>query len=97
LRGCLPGWPPGREIAIEYAFDRLLAPAVFSVYALVGADPYPTIYHTNKALLDNKDPGGSKNRISTFAVTVSGDLNRDLKVDFSDLAILAENWLTSAP
>jgi len=91
------GLVPGREIVIEYAFDRLPAPAVFSVYALVGSDPYPTIYHTNKALLDNNDPGGNKNRVSTFAVTASGDLNRDLRVDFADLAILAGQWLMDVP
>jgi len=95
--GLSSGLAPGREIVIEYAFDRLPGPAVFSVYALVGADPYPTIYHTNKALLDNNDPGSSKNRVSTFAVTVSGDLNRDLRVDFADLAILAEHWLMDVP
>jgi hypothetical protein len=68
----------------------------FSVYGFVGTDPLPTIYHTNKALLDNNDPGGKKNRVSTFVVTVHGDLNRDLRVDLLDFAILAENGLTGA-
>jgi hypothetical protein len=97
VEGLSSGLAPGREIVIEYAFDRLPGPAVFSVYALVGSDPYPTIYHTNKALPDNNDPGGNKNRVSTFAVTVSGDVNRDLRVDFADLAILAEHWLMDVP
>ena len=97
VEGLSSGLAPGREIVIEYAFDRLPGPAVFSVYALVGADPYPTIYHMNKALLDNNDPRGNKNRVSTFAVTVSGDLNKDLRVDFADLAILGEQWLMDVP
>ena len=97
VEGLSSGLAPGQEIVIEYAFDRLPGPAVFSVYALVGTDPYPTIYHTNKTLLDNKDPGGKKNTVSTFAVTVSGDLNKDLKVDFADFAILAENWRMDVP
>jgi len=97
VEGLSSGLAPGQEIVIEYAVDRLPGPAVFSVYALVGTDPYPTIYHTNKALPDNKDPGGKKNTVSTFAVTVSGDLNKDLKVDFTDFAILAENWRMGMP
>ncbi len=98
VEGLSSGLAPGREIVIEYAFDRLPpGPAVFSGYALVGSDPYPTIYHTNKALLDDKDPGGKKNTVSTFAVTVSGDLNKDLKVDFADFAIFAENWRVNVP
>jgi hypothetical protein len=97
VEGLSEGLAPRQEIVIEYAFARLPGPAVFSVYGLVGSDPHPTIYHTNKALLDNRDSAGSKNKISTFAVTVNGDLNRDLRVDFSDLAIWAENWLAGVP
>lgn len=94
VEGLSAGLAPGQDITIQYAFDHLPGPAVFSVYGFVGTDPQPTIYHTNRALPDNNDPGGKKNTVSTFAVTVNGDLNRDLRVDFLDLAILAENWLT---
>ena len=80
------------SINIDYAFDYLPGPAVFSVYGFIGTDPEPTIYHTNKAFLDTNDPGGKKNKISTFAVTVKGDLNGDLVVDINDLAIMVDNW-----
>ena len=83
---------PGESINVDYAFDYLPGPAVFSVYGFIGTDPMPTIYHTNKAFLDTNDPGGKKNKISTFAVTVKGDLNNDLKVDFKDLEIMVDNW-----
>lgn len=93
VEGPFAGLAPGEEMVIEYAFEHLPGPAVFSLYALVGTEPQPTIYHTNRALLDNIDPSGKKNTISTFAVTVAGDLNGDLKVDSLDLALLAGNWL----
>ncbi len=96
VEGLSAGLAPGQDITIQYAFDLLPGPAVFSVYGYVSTDPLPSIYHTNKALLDNNDPGGKKNRVSTFAVTVNGDLNRDLRVDLLDFAMLAENWLTGA-
>ena len=83
---------PGESVNIDYAFDYLFGPAVFSVYGFIGTDPTPTIYHTNKAFLDTNDLGGRKNKISTFAVTVKGDLNDDLKVDVLDLAIMVDNW-----
>ncbi len=75
--------------------SRSISPAVFSVYGLVGTDPYPTIYHTNKAQLDDND-SSSKDVISTFAVTIPADTNRDLKVDFADFALMAQSWLTGA-
>jgi hypothetical protein len=81
---------PFDTITIEYSFNYIPASVVFSVYGYVGTDPIPTIYHTNRALIDNNDPSNS---ISTFAVTVEGDLNGDLKVDFLDFAIMGENWL----
>ncbi len=83
---------PGESVNVDYAFDYLPGPAVFSIYGFVGTDPMPTIYHTNKAFLDTNDLGGRKNKVSTFAVTVKGDLNDDLKVDVLDLAIMVDNW-----
>ena len=82
----------GKTVNVDYAFNSLPGPAVFSVYGFIGTDPMPTIYHTNKAFLDKNDPLGKKNKISTFAVTVKGDLNGDLKVDLKDLKIMVENW-----
>lgn len=88
----MPPMAPGDSITIDYSFEELPAPAVFSVYGFIGTDPEPTIYHTNKAFLDQNDLGGGKNNISTFAVTVHGDLDGDLDVDLSDFAILSRNW-----
>ena len=45
-------------------------------------------------LFDNNDSGGSKNVVSTLAVTIPADTNRDLKVDFADFALMAQSWLT---
>ena len=87
----LTGLAPGQSITIDYHFDNLPGPAVFSVYGYVGTDPLPTIYHTNRAFIDLND--NKKNPVSTFAVTIPGDLNRDLKVNLADLAELAANWL----
>jgi len=78
--------PPGEPIA--YAFDR----AMVTLYAVEGlTEPLPSIYHTNRAFTDAND--SKSNPVSTFAVTVPGDINRDLRVDFADLAELAENWM----
>ncbi|MHC5060092.1 MAG: hypothetical protein ACYTFK_03285 [Planctomycetota bacterium] len=93
VEGMLPVAPEG-SITIDYAFEDLPGPAVFSVYGFIGTDPEPSVYHTNKAFLDQNDLGGGKNKISTFAVTVPGDLDDDLDVDLTDFAILARNWLT---
>ncbi|MDT8301305.1 MAG: hypothetical protein RQ760_07450 [Sedimentisphaerales bacterium] len=82
--------PLGDTIAIEYFFDYVPAPVVFSVYGYVGTDPVPTIYHTNRAFIDTNN---KSKQVSTFAVTVAGDLNGDLTVDFTDFAIMSENWL----
>jgi hypothetical protein len=83
---------PGDTVNVDYAFNYLPGPAIFSVYGFIGTDPMPTIYHTNKAFPDKNDPLGKKNKISTFAVTVKGDLNGDLKVDIQDLEIMIDNW-----
>ena len=85
----LTGLASNESVTIDYSFSDLPGPAVFSVYGFLGVD----IYHTNKAFLDQNDLAGSKNKISTFAVTVQGDLNKDLKVDFLDFAVFANNWL----
>ncbi|MFH1615571.1 MAG: hypothetical protein ABIG61_10875 [Planctomycetota bacterium] len=82
--------PLGGTITINYSFDHVPAPVVFSVYGYVAADPIPSIYHTNRALIDINNP--SRN-VSTFAVTIDGDLNGDLKVDFADFAVMSQNWL----
>jgi hypothetical protein len=87
---------PEESVGIDYSFKSLPGPVVFSVYGYIGTDPVPTIYHTNKAFLDLNDPLGSKNKISTFAVTVPGDLDGDLIVNFVDFAILCSNWLVGA-
>lgn len=91
----MPLMAPGNSVTIDYAFNELPGPAVFSVYGFIGTGS-PTIYHTNKAFLDLNDPGGPKNKISTFAVTVKGDLNDNLAVNLSDFAIFSEAWSTSA-
>ena len=80
-----------KTVNVDYVFNSLPGPAVFSVYGFIGTDPMPTIYHTNKAFLDKNDTS-NKNKISTFAVTVKGDLNGDLKVDIKDFRIIIDNW-----
>lgn len=87
----LDGLPPGGSVVIEYSFEQLPAPAVFSVYGYVGTDPLASIYHTNRAFVDAND--SKRSPVSTFAVTIAGDINKDLKVDLEDFAILAKNWL----
>ena len=82
--------PLGDTVTIEYSFGYVPAPVVFSVYGYVDTDPIPTIYHTNRAFIDANN---KSRKVSTFAVTVEGDLNGDLKVDFADFAIMCENWL----
>jgi hypothetical protein len=80
------------EITIEYSFKYVPAPVVFSVYGYVdnpGGDS--SVYHTNRAFIDVNNPS---KKVSTFAVTVDGDLNEDLKVDLVDFAIMSEKWLT---
>jgi hypothetical protein len=81
----------GQSVNIDYEFKNLPGPAVFSAYGYIGTDPLPSIYHTNRAFVDAND--GKNNPVSTFAVTVSGDINKDLRVDFADMAELAENWM----
>jgi len=83
--------PQGQSVKIEYNFKNLPGPVVFSAYGYIGTDPLPSIYHTNRAFVDANDD--KNNPVSTFAVTVPGDINRDLRVDFADLAEMAENWM----
>jgi hypothetical protein len=86
-----------QSLPIYYSFNYLPGPVVFSVYGFIApapGDPHPeyqAIYHTNKAFIDKNDSGGLP--VSTFAVTVPADMNKDLKVDFTDFALLAQNWL----
>ncbi|MBW8042557.1 MAG: hypothetical protein FVQ85_21535 [Planctomycetes bacterium] len=82
--------PLGGTITVDYSFDYVPAPVVFSVYGYIADDPEPTIYHTNRAFIDTNN---TSKKVSTFAVTVDGDLNGDLKVDFADFAIMTGNWL----
>lgn len=84
----------GQSVRIDYRFDNLPGPAVFSAYGYIGTDPLASIYHTNRAFVDRND--SQRNPVSTFAVTVPGDVNKDLRVDFADLAVLAQNWMVGA-
>jgi hypothetical protein len=81
------------KMTVEYSFDYVPAPVVFSVYGYVSNVDDPSIYHTNRAFIDTRNPS---KKISTFAVTVDGDLNGDLKVDFLDFAVMSKNWLVGA-
>ena len=81
------------KITIEYSFNYVPAPVIFSVYGYAGGDTMPTIYHTNRAFIDQNN---KSKPISTFAVTVDGDINGDLKVDLADFALLSGNWLVGA-
>jgi len=83
--------PQGQSVKINYRFSNLPGPVVFSAYGYIGTDPLPSIYHTNRAFVDANDSQGKP--VSTFAVTVPGDINKDLRVDLADLAELAENWM----
>lgn len=80
----------GGTMTVDYSFGYVPAPVVFSIYGYVADDPEPTIYHTNRAFIDTNN---TSKKVSTFAVTVDGDLNGDLKVDFADFATMSENWL----
>ena len=82
--------PLGGRITVDYSFDYIPAPVVFSIYGYVSTDPEPTIYHTNRAFIDTNN---TSKKVSTVAITVDGDLNGDLKVDFVDFAIMSKNWL----
>jgi len=84
----------GQSVRIDYRFVNLPGPAVFSAYGYIGTDPVASIYHTNRAFVDTND--SQRNPVSTFAVTIPGDVNKDLRVDFADLAVLAENWMVGA-
>ena len=84
----------GQSVRIDYRFGDLPGPAVFSAYGYIGTDPVASIYHTNRAFLDAND--SQRNPVSTFAVTVPGDVNKDLRVDLADLAALAEHWMVGA-
>jgi hypothetical protein len=78
-------------VSIGYSFKNLPGPAVFSAYGYIGTDPLASIYHTNRTFVDSND--GKSNPVSTFAVTVPGDVNKDLRVDIDDIAMLLENWM----
>jgi hypothetical protein len=80
-----------QSVRIDYQFSNLPGPVVFSAYGYIGTDPLASIYHTNRAFVDAND--SQRNPVSTFAVTVSGDVNKNLRVDFADLAELAQNWM----
>ena len=80
-----------QSVTINYRFKNLPGPAVFSAYGYIGTDPLASIYHTNRAFVDSND---SKNHpFSTFAVTVPGDVNKDLRVNIDDVAALLEYWM----
>jgi hypothetical protein len=79
------------SVSISYSFKNLPGPAVFSAYGHIGTDPLASIYHTNRSFVDNND--GKVNPVSTFAVTVPGDVNKDLRVDIDDIAALLEYWM----
>jgi len=51
------------SVTFDYAFENLPGKAVFNAYGLI--DGAGWIYHTNRALVDNRDPSGP---ISTFEV-----------------------------
>ena len=87
-------------VYITVAALSLPGAAVFSAYVQVqikdpspGEIEIPEIHHTNRAFIDNNNSDMKKNVISTFAVTLPGDLDKDLDVDLGDLAVLARNWL----
>lgn len=87
----LTALPQNEAVSIIYRFNNLPGPAVFSAYGYIGTDPLASIYHTNRAFVDaNDDKGGA---VSTFAVTVPGDVNKDLRVDIDDVAMLLEYWM----
>lgn len=92
LEPTLPNDPNTDNVmTVEYSFDYVPAPVVFSVYGYAGGAAYPVVYHTNRAFIDPNDK--KKNKVSTFAVTVPGDLDKDLAVDPNDFAIMSRNWL----
>lgn len=79
------------SVTIKYRFSNLPGPVVFSAYGYIGTDPFASIYHTNRAFVDIND--NKNNPVSTFAVTVPGDVNKDLRVDIDDISMLLEYWM----
>jgi hypothetical protein len=80
-----------QSVTINYRFKNLPGPAVFSAYGYIGTDPLASIYHTNRTFVDVNDD--KNNPVSTFAVTVPGDVNKDLRVDIADIGELLEYWM----
>jgi hypothetical protein len=87
----LTSMPQDHAVTINYRFRNLPGPAVFSAYGYIGTDPVASIYHTNRTFVDSND--NKSNPVSTFAVTVPGDVNKDLRVDINDIAELLEYWM----
>lgn len=81
---------PYNTITIEYSLSDVPAPVVFSIYGYQSDSVSQDIYHTNRGSIDVNN---ASKKVSTFAVTVEGDVNGDLKVNLEDLAIMAGNWL----
>jgi len=91
LEPTLPDDPNTENVmTLEYSFHYVPAPVVFSVYAYDAGVDYPSVSHTNRAFLD---PNNKSKKVSTFAVTLPGDLDNDLDVDPNDFAIMSRNWL----
>jgi hypothetical protein len=87
----LTSMPQDHTVTINYHFRNLPGPAVFSAYGYIGTDPVASIYHTNRTFVDSND--NKSNPVSTFAVTVPGDVNKDLRVDIEDITELLEYWM----
>ncbi|KPL24528.1 MAG: hypothetical protein AMJ75_03565 [Phycisphaerae bacterium SM1_79] len=77
----------GGSVQVDYQFEHLTGPAVFSVYGYRSG----LIKHTNRALADNNDPTAV---VSTFEVVpVAGDFDGDGIVEADDLAFFCKYWL----
>jgi len=82
---------PQGSMTINYGFEKLLAPAVFSLYGYDAAVGW--IYHTNRAVPDDNDPQAAVSTFAVLAQAILGDTDEDRDVDLTDFGAFSDYWL----